>query len=149
MVTDPTRQKKNRTRYSSPLQDVNLQRMNWNAYPQTARFVENCGLTSAADTPEFRAIYEQAKLTFIQEGGHPSDFSRQRLKVFYSGAINGSTVFKIWDTTSLVGVGIGNPNVLDKRAAIPDQRAKKYLISPSANNFMNMIPRPRSLDTER
>ena len=44
-------------------------RFDWNAYPETKEPIEASGLTSVADTEEFRAMYNGACKIYRKEGG--------------------------------------------------------------------------------
>jgi len=59
-------------------------RFDWNAYPETKEFVDSSGLTSVADTEEFRAMYNEACKIYREEGGQ-DELGKMNVKVYYFG----------------------------------------------------------------
>jgi hypothetical protein len=56
-------------------------RFDWNAFPTTKEFVDSSGITSVAETDEFKEMYSEACLLYKEEGGQ-DELGKQNVKVY-------------------------------------------------------------------
>jgi hypothetical protein len=56
-------------------------RFDWNSFPETKEFVDSSGITSVAETEDFRSMYTEACRIYKLEGGD-NELGKQNVKVF-------------------------------------------------------------------